>query len=375
MKATHIPHRFNDDLLANEGDLESAGQLYPEIVHVLDHPELRHLFSSYDVPANRAKKRSRRFGVWAVICVTLSLWLLAIEPILHLYPEEGAYHALLRWIEQSLVGVSLAFAVAGALLGFFGVLFRRAKSEWLLRRLMTERLRQFHFQTLVRRIPEIVASLQGDQAVASFVEQRKAWLATFKMRHEGKLKAELTSILEGAERKHFWLHPTSEVDDETLAKVPAHLFEAYRTLRITHQLQFASYKLGEEDAFLPSLPRQQAQLFSRIAMVAVLAILALHFGIGAAILWQRGDIGTVLTSVAIMVAIFALAVRTLEEGFKPEREVERYRHYYLSVCAISDDFDAASPREKLRVMEQMERLTSDEMCDFLETHAQARFVM
>ncbi len=43
--ATRISHRFNDDLLANAGDLERAGSLYPDIVHVLDHPELRQLFS------------------------------------------------------------------------------------------------------------------------------------------------------------------------------------------------------------------------------------------------------------------------------------------------------------------------------------------
>lgn len=375
--ATHISHRFNDDLLANEGDLERAEHLYPDIVHVLNHPELRQLFSSYDVPANEAKRRSRKAGVAAVILVTASLMLLALEPILRLYSEHaGQYQALLKWVEHTLVYVSAGLAVAGAIFGLLGVLFRRAKNEWLHRRLMTERLRQFHFQTLVRRIPEIVASLQGDRAVAKFIEQRKAWLATFNLRHEGKLNAEFNLILEGGDREHFWLHPAPKVDDETLAKVPENLFKAYRELRIVHQLQYATHRLSEGDTLLPALPRPQAETFSRISMIAVVTIVALHIGIGVAVLKQGEMVATWLASVAIMVAIATLAIRTLEEGLKPEREVERYRHYQFSVLAVRDRFCAAStPREKIQVMEEMERLVFDEMCDFMETHAHARFVM
>ncbi len=377
VRATRISHRFNDDLLANEGDLERAAGLYPDLVHVLDHPELRQLFSSYDVPANKAKGRSRIAGCAAVALVTISLLLLALEPILRLYSEQGEQHRGLLKIEHALVYVSAVFAVVGAVIGLFGVLFRRAKSEWLHRRLMTERLRQFHFQTLVRRIPEIVASLQGDQAIASFIEQRKSWLAAFRLRHEGKLNSEFGLILEGRDRERFWLHPAAKIDDETLAKIPANLFAAYRELRIVHQLQYASYRLGEGDSLLPALPRPQADAFSRISMIAVVTIVALHIGIGFAVFRQQAEMmGTWLASLAIMVAIVGLAIRTLEEGLKPEREVERYRHYQFSVLAVCDRFEAASsPREKISVMEQMERLVSDEMCDFIETHAHARFVM
>ena len=34
-------HKFNDDLLANDGDRARAATSYPELVHVLDHPELQ----------------------------------------------------------------------------------------------------------------------------------------------------------------------------------------------------------------------------------------------------------------------------------------------------------------------------------------------
>ncbi len=378
MTATRISHRFNDDLLANAGDVERAGNLYPDIVHVLDHPELRQLFSSYDVPANKAKRCSRKAGFLAVALVAASLWLLALEPILRLYfPDQGEPHpGPLVLAEHWLVGLSAVLAIGGLALGFFGVLFRRAKSEWLHRRLMTERLRQFHFQTFACRIPEIVASLQGDQAVERFVEQRKSWLAAFGMHYEGKLKAEFSLTLGVEEREHFWLHPAPKVDDAALEKVPASLFAAYRELRIVHQLQYATYRLGEGDTLLPTLPRPQAEAFSGLSMIAVVTIVALHLGIGVAVLQHGETVGTWLASAVIMVAILVLAIRTLEEGLKPEREVERYRHYQFSVRAVRDRFDAAaSPRDKIHIMEEMERLTFDEMCDFLKTHAHARFVM
>ena len=80
--------------------------------------------------------------------------------------------------------------------------------------------------------------------------------------------------------------------------------------------------------------------------------------------------------VVIWAAIITLAIRALEEGFQPGREIERYRHYRFAVAAIRDRFDeAVSPAQKLVVMADMERLSFDEMKDFLRTHLESRFVL
>jgi hypothetical protein len=80
--------------------------------------------------------------------------------------------------------------------------------------------------------------------------------------------------------------------------------------------------------------------------------------------------------VAIWCAIFALAIRAVEEGFGVRDETERYRDYQSSVEAIRERFDQATePVEKLRIMVDMERLSYEEMCSFLRNAHDTRFVM
>ena len=49
--------------------------------------------------------------------------------------------------------------IMSVVIGLWGVLYAKSKRQWLRQRLMTEWLRQFHFQTFVYHLPEIVASL------------------------------------------------------------------------------------------------------------------------------------------------------------------------------------------------------------------------
>jgi hypothetical protein len=79
---------------------------------------------------------------------------------------------------------------------------------------------------------------------------------------------------------------------------------------------------------------------------------------------------------AIWCAIFALAIRAMEEGLGVRDEAERYRDYRSSVEAIRERFERATrPEEKLRIMEEMERLAYEEMCSFLRNAHATRFVM
>jgi hypothetical protein len=66
MLASSDDHKFNDDLLLHEEDRKLASIKYPTIFYALDHPQLRQLFSKYDVPANRAKRVGLIAGLWAI---------------------------------------------------------------------------------------------------------------------------------------------------------------------------------------------------------------------------------------------------------------------------------------------------------------------
>src|SRR5262245_6292358 len=88
MPGTLVGHRFNDDLLVNQTDLTEARKQFPTIIHVLDHPELRKLFQEHDGYANAAKRRSRKWGVRAVILGALALVGAAAAPLFE-HPTEG----------------------------------------------------------------------------------------------------------------------------------------------------------------------------------------------------------------------------------------------------------------------------------------------
>ena len=62
--------RFNGDLLIRKDERKLAADLYPTVLDVLDHPELRARFEEYDKPANADKQRSRRLGSLAIVLAT-----------------------------------------------------------------------------------------------------------------------------------------------------------------------------------------------------------------------------------------------------------------------------------------------------------------
>lgn len=136
--------------------------------------------------------------------------------------------------------------------------------------------------------------------------------------------------------------------------------------------------------------RLQEVSFSYTILLCILAIFVIHLWIAFSILldarvpglealifnYESAAVGIDVHVGVIWVAIAALAVRALQEGLQPEREIERYRHYRASIRAIRDRFDqASSPAEKLEVMQELERLSFDEFVNFLRSNDEARFVI
>src|SRR6218665_2411800 len=68
----------NDDLLFDETQRDFFYRHHPRAAPIFDWPELRALFKAHDPPASHFRSRSRRSGVIAVLCGSLSLVLTAI---------------------------------------------------------------------------------------------------------------------------------------------------------------------------------------------------------------------------------------------------------------------------------------------------------
>lgn len=370
MKPPLEAHKFNDDLLLAQEDRDLAARKYPAIYHVLDHPELRHLFSKYDGPANRAKRRARKAGLWAIGLVWVALVIASSEHLL----------AHTEWVARTFAAISAVCGLIGVVIGGTGILFAAKKQEWLHKRLMTESIRQFQFQTFVFRWPEILRSLIGEEARAAFLLERKLWFDEFHARFHGKLDEQFTCTLEDETQKGGWLHGTGGGRSES-SEDPRldSLFQAYRELRIMHQIGYANHQLRDDRRIFSSAPRRQAAIFSGVGFICVILVCAIHVGVLAgALTWSSlwKDHAGIASLIIIWIAIAALAVRAIQEGLQPEREVERYQQYRSSVSFILERFDgAASPLEKLDIMREMERLVFDEMRNFLITGNRSRFLL
>jgi hypothetical protein len=281
--------------------------------------------------------------------------------------------------------IGLAAAVAGILsvvIGFWGLLYAGSKREWLHRRLMTERLRQLHFQSFVARFPHLVASLRSLEARRAFRAERDKRFERFHRDYAGSLPAELTAIIEKDRPEQVWLE--GEPSDEPVqvhADDVDELLAAYRELRIVHQLRYANYKL-RLDGPLRALPlRVQERLLTGFATACVLALFALHLWIATELASGHG-LSTGPASHALLhvgtiwLAVLALSVRALEEGLGVRRENERYRDYRFAIEGIRARFDATRDvAKRIEIMADMERLAYEEMCSFLRVANDTRFVM
>jgi hypothetical protein len=374
--------KFNDDLLLLDDDRKLAAKSFPELMHVLDFPELRSLFASYDEPANQSKKRLQRAGLATIALAVIALLGASTEPLY------GQLEKIDPALVTSLIILSPIAGVFSIVIGTFGVFYAASKKNWLEARLMTERLRQFQFQTLVFRIPSILDSTASPEKQQEFQAARERWFSAFQIEYRGRLAAKLKEILDDEAEEQFMLHDAATLDGVDQKKSMLNeLFSAYKLMRIKHQMQYANYKLRSDSVFLP---RRQVAVLSAISLLSILLVFLAHFGISigvsisylsalrpsSAALQLPASIRELLHVAVIWVVVVALAARTFEEGLQPTREVERYVAYATRLGRLLLHFDETpSVAEKVRIMTEVERLVYQEMRGFLKTNEQARFVL
>ncbi len=177
-----LKHKFNNDLLIWDEDVEYIKKKYPALLHILGFEDLKKVFLEYNEPANAAKRRSR---FWGYVTIVLAVGALLGASAYPMYEDTSAAERL---------GLLAAICgVASLPIGYWGLMFGKAKREWLYRRLMTERLRQFHFQTIVFRLPELLASLDDQEAAHRYESKRSIWFSSFLAEHGGKLDSSISS--------------------------------------------------------------------------------------------------------------------------------------------------------------------------------------
>lgn len=375
MKDTRKPsddlqHVFNDDLLTHKNDSHFVRKRFPEIKHILDNPRLKKEFAEYDKPANKARDRVRLLGFIAVFASTAALVSLTTRP---LWP-----HSLWnRWVAAA---IELA-GMAGAILAIGGLWFGSWKSRWLQNRLMTERLRQWHFQLLVNRGAEIEASCNGANAIEAFEKRRDQWLAEALRAYRGKRDSQLESVVQDPVENMVWLH-VPQTTYSSNSGILREVFDAYAILRIDHQLDYSAHKLESSTnkplwQFLQWPPRAQLTVISTASSFCFIVALVLAVFLVCVDVLALGETSEpYVRTAAVVVALLGAALRTIQEGLGLHATITRYGEYHERISRIKDRFEAISDeKERLELMRQLECASVVEMQDFLRAHHKARFVL
>jgi hypothetical protein len=365
-----IGKTFNNDLLVGSADQERARTMFPALMPALHYPALLALFAPYDDVANRAKRRGHRWGMAAVGLAVLALL------------AASAHDAYADWPSPlpTLIGiVAVVSGIAGAVIALVGGLHTRAKHHWLLSRLMSERLRQFHFQFIVANARAIAHAASHPEAMPGVLAAREAAFAEFRHRHEGQLPAELSAVIaDEAEDRAWTVAGAAAPPARTRTADFRPLWDAYRLLRIDHQLGYADYQLRGGSALGFKALRQKAQLLTFATFGAIALVLGLHILEGLGIVFQNKALaGSTVTLLATWLALGSLGVRALEEGLKPKREIERYRRYRAKLAVLRARFDAAGDDDEARIaaMREVEAVSYAEMREFIAVNEEAAFVL
>lgn len=334
--------------------------------------ELSEIFDIADKKAGRARKANRRLGVASVLFVSGALIYASIAPVLHYY------HVLAEWEE----GLALAAAVAGIVGAGLGALpflqtwrpkvfGTQQRKAWLKHRYETEMLRQFHFQYIAARLPEIESAMNDPTLQEAYKAKRLEVFRRFEQAELADLDAGFKRAASVAPVEPFSL--IEKLDPKDLSPKADPALGLWRLMRLCWQWGYARSKLRHKSTDRRPSPRQAERRFSMVAWTAIVAVIVLH--VGNAVAGPLGVPRVVLDALVVAAALISLTVRALEDGFRPSNEVERYELFRANVQVTQQGFDREPRAIKVELMRNFENMAFEEMCTFLRTHSHAKFLL
>ena len=116
----------NSDLLIDEEDQAYFTRHYPAFAPIFDWPQLRALFVVYDNTAARARKHSRRAGIFAVVAGFLSLTVAAGVPLAGALTKTDPHQSN---VQALLGGIAASLALISVLIGYTQVLLAKRRRD------------------------------------------------------------------------------------------------------------------------------------------------------------------------------------------------------------------------------------------------------
>ncbi len=342
--------RFNHDLLVREEDQGAARERWPAVDHALIHPELIDIFLPHETRAKRLKRTIQWFGSIAVLVMLFAL----LGSSWHLYAHNSS-----SWL-RIIVEMS---AILGLLVAIFVSRYGPLRRRWLRNRFVTEILRVWHFRYLISTEFDRSGTKQVDRD--RYVATRAKAFAAFIRQSDGSVGEKMSRLITKREDPLGTI-PVLRLPSDKIAC--EQLLEAYRVLRLDHQIEFAEYKLSADDRTLfgasCSLLVQVANLLAGTTLLLAMVAAVLHLFLP--LNW--------LPLVAVSLAIAGVAVRAWRDGLGLEDERERYSEMLHRLESIKQRWDKSSTQEQLSLASELEHAAVEELRSFLRTHDKAQFL-
>ena len=362
----------NDDLLLNRESRDRIARDHRSLLKVFDWPELRAVFEDHDARANEEGRKCSRFGLSAVACGAAGMLLAALSPVLT-RPD---------WLSGWVIGfLAMGLTILGTGLGLAHWIGARHRSNWLIHRFWTERLRQFYFQFLINNFDLAVKASGNEPALNKYQRRRDEALD----RLINDRFRDVPSLIKALEQDEAELSPWLQDDwpkeerpgvapDMSGSEREQMLLRALYKQRFGIQKEYTEKKLDQNI----NSPKTRAKAVRNSCDFLTLAAMLLAGLTGILLLASHQlDSLAVRLSMGLGAAASAmvLALRIVDEGLQLCVDAERYEWYLSALRALDARFTQSEPDRQIEALHKLEHLSYQEMRRFIVAHKRARFLL
>ncbi len=358
----------NDDLVFKPETKAHLKAVYPKVAPIFEADDLHALFESYEGPANGAKQSARKWGTIGIYLGLTGMIIAALIPvILVMLPDTQIPY-------DKILGVLVCILTTTGLgVGYWLALNGYTKREWMKNRLGTERIRQFHFQSIINNL-EVVIDAIDTQDYSKWKDVRAKDLAKFKNFTMRDDEASLVKLLEDEAQDEIWLSDAwKKADKVPNSALKNGLLEVWREQRLGVQLRYTRLVVGANGGGMRRRAKWMDSAISGLTFGGLIASLV----VAAFYLTNQSELlVSISQTILAMLGGGSIAARAFEEGMNFTAEKDRMEWYLASLQGIKNRLDyTRNSSEQIELMRDVERLSYQEMHRFLKTMDDSKFVM
>jgi hypothetical protein len=355
--AMFIERRFNHDLLADDNDQQVARLRWPTVATLLIDPNLIAQFKPFEAEAKRLKSLVQWLGTIAVLLMFAALFVSAYE----LWNSSGSPQAVFT-LDWTGIFVEVC-GILGLILALLASKYGPFRRSWLQNRFVTEVLRQWHFRYL---LDTRAWQPQPHWDSARFEQHRADDLHFLQNGLRGAVGQRMDLLVNAR------IDPVGEIPKAHLPKdatAQREIIDAYRRLRLDHQIEFAEYKLSPDDRTFMRL-----SLEALVSITNQLAGAALVLALGCSIARLFQPLPWV-SFAAVALAVVGVAIRAWRDGLSLREERERYDEIRHRLGLLRERWhSAANDGARFTIAVEVEQAAAEELRSFIHCHMTAQFL-